>query len=281
MLLNILLSGEEDVVSSIPTQRLVFLTKNLIGCLQSDESPLGLKSEIMQTLAFILTGLSDIYGSHWEEIIKALISVFKDVNGGEEGLPLLVSSFRLFIRLETMLEGECNDDLQDTWSEQKNPLHRDLISTIGKFGKLLFQSLEFLILTKLDSSTVVHQPRDVAVNLLQRIISAIPLDKLEDISDVFPLLTAHSRAVQRTAYTLLHRYIPQTQEQVSFDVALSKTAVSLPDELLSLLIETPSMDNVLRFYGDDRTWTSIRSYLLSWKVVFDHFTNAVCSNPMS
>lgn len=128
---------------------------------------------------------------------------------------------------------------------------------------------------------MVHQPRDVAVNLLQRIISAIPLDKLEDISDVFPLLTAHSRAVQRTAYTLLHRYIPQTQEQVSFDVALSKTAVSLPDELLSLLIETPSMDNVLRFYGDDKTWTSIRSYLLSWKVVFDHFTNAVCSNPMS
>lgn len=91
---------------------------------------------------------------------------------------------------------------------------------------------------------------------------------------MFPLLTAHSRTVQRTAYTLLHRYVPQSQEQVSFDVALSKAAVSLPDELLSLLLETPSMDLVLRSYGDDRTWTGIRSYLLSWKIVFDHFTNA-------
>jgi hypothetical protein len=92
---------------------------------------------------------------------------------------------------------------------------------------------------------------------------------------VFGLLTAHSRAVQRTAYTILHRYIPQVQEQVSFDVALSKTAVSLPDELVSLLLETPTMKAVSMSWGDDKMWTSMRSYLLSWKVVFDHFSNAV------
>ncbi|KAJ6145689.1 hypothetical protein N7470_009584 [Penicillium chermesinum] len=260
VLLNILLSGEEDVVSTIPTQRLVFLTKNLLECLQSDALSLGLKAEILQTLAFVLLGLSEIYGSHWEEIIKALISIFKEVGGGEEGLPLLVSGFRLFVCLKNLLEGECNDDLQDTWSDQKTDLYEALISTIGRF----------------DSSTVYHQPRDVAVDLLRRIISTIPVENLKDVrvSAVFPLLTSHSRAVQRTAYALLHRYIPQSQEQVSFDVALSKTAVSLPDELLSLLLETPSVDTILRSYEDDKTWTSVRSYLLSWKVVFDHFTNA-------
>lgn len=92
---------------------------------------------------------------------------------------------------------------------------------------------------------------------------------------MFYLLTAHSRAVQRTAYTILHRYIPHAQEQVSFDVALSKTAVCLPDELMSLLIETPSMQAVQESSGDDKMWTSMRSYLLSWKVLFDHFSNAV------
>ena len=110
----------------------------------------------------------------------------------------------------------------------------------------------------------------------------IPIEKLEDVSEVFHLLTAHSRTVQRTAYTILHRFIPQAQEQVSFDVALSKTAVGLPDELMSLLLETPSMDMVVASYGDDKMWTAVRAYLLSWKVVFDHFTNAVrCESPKS
>lgn len=62
---------------------------------------------------------------------------------------------------------------------------------------------------------------------------------------------------------------------MSFDVALSKTAVSLPDELMSLLLETPSMQRVQASTGDDKMWTSMRSYLLSWKIVFDHFSTAV------
>ena len=128
----------------------------------------------------------------------------------------------------------------------------------------------------IDSSTTFHQPRDVAVELLRRLITTIPVDKLEDVSETFHLLTAHSRAVQRTAYTILHRYIPHCQEQVSFDVALSKTAVSLPDELVSLLLEPPTMQLISSGYGDDKMWTTIRSYLLAWQVVFDHFSNAVC-----
>ena len=131
-------------------------------------------------------------------------------------------------------------------------------------------------LTETDSTTTFHQPRDVAVELLGRLIESIPIEKLEDVSGVFGLLTVHSRSVQRTAYTILHRFIPHAQQQVSFDVALSKASVSLPDELISLLLETPTMQMVKEAYEDDKMWTTIRAYLLSWKVVFDHFTNAVC-----
>lgn len=112
--------------------------------------------------------------------------------------------------------------------------------------------------------------------MLCRFINTISVESLEDVNKLFPLLTARSRVVQRAAYTVLHRYIPNTQEQVSFDVALSKSAVKLPDELLSLLLEAPTTESISATYGEDRTWTSIRSYLLSWKVVFDHFSNAVC-----
>lgn len=61
---------------------------------------------------------------------------------------------------------------------------------------------------------------------------------------------------------------------MSFDVALSKTTVNLPDELLSLLLEAPQADLIMAT-DDEKVWLELRSYLLSWKIVFDHFSNAV------
>lgn len=127
-----------------------------------------------------------------------------------------------------------------------------------------------------DSSTAFHQPRDVAVEFLCRLIGTIPIENLENVDELFPLLAADSRVVQRTVYEVLHRYIPGIQEQVSFDVALSKTAIRLPDGLMSLLLEAPTIKSISTADNKDKMWTSIRSYLLSWKVVFDHFSNAVC-----
>lgn len=143
-LLNILLSGEENFVSTIPTQRLVFLAKHLIECLHSDMKFLGLKAEILRTLTFILPGLAEIYGSHWEESMDILSVIFKETNGGEEGLPLLFSSFRFFARLKSMAEGDSNDDLQDAWSERKTGLFNEVASTIGNFGMQSMILLEWL-----------------------------------------------------------------------------------------------------------------------------------------
>lgn len=103
----------------------------------------------------------------------------------------------------------------------------------------------------------------------------MPIENLENIGRVYPLLPAHSLVIQHAAFTLLHRYIPSVQEQVSFDVALSKSEVKLPFELISLLLGAPTMESISLSYGDDKTWADIRSYLLSWKLIFDHFSNAV------
>ncbi|RAK97481.1 ubiquitin-protein ligase RKR1 [Aspergillus ibericus CBS 121593] len=259
VLLNLLLSGEEDVAASIPTQRLVFLTKHLIQCLQAEGVSLSVKAETFQTLAVMLPNLQEIYGSHWETCMDILSTTWQETSGGDEALPALLSSFRLFARLQSLAgDEESNDDVKDAWSDRKTTLFNSLTSTLRKF----------------DSSTTFHQPRDVVVELLCRFLNVIPIDNLEDVSKFFPLLTAQSPAVQRAAYTVLHRYIPSVQEQVSFDVALSKTTVGLPDELMSLLLEAPTMEAVNAAYGDDRLWAAVRSYLLSWKVVFDHFVNA-------
>lgn len=126
-----------------------------------------------------------------------------------------------------------------------------------------------------DSSAAFHQPQNATADLLCRLIGSISIDNLDNVGEIFPLLNAQSRGIQRAAYEVLHRYIPKRQEQVSFDVALSKSTAALPDELLSLLLEPPTMEEISASYGEERTWVSLRSYLLSWKVVFDHFSNAV------
>ena len=145
-LLNILLSGEEDVVSTIPTQRLVFLTKNLIECLHSTSASLGLKSEITKTLSLILPALGEIYGSHWEECMDILSTVLRNTNGGEDALPLLVSSFKLFSRLKSISEGDSNEDVQDAWATRKGDLFTALASTIDTFGKPLQLCFKLLLI---------------------------------------------------------------------------------------------------------------------------------------
>lgn len=64
-----------------------------------------------------------------------LSSVFRNTNGGEDALPLLVSSFKLFSRLKSISEGDGNDDAQDAWAARKGGLFTALASTIDTFGK--------------------------------------------------------------------------------------------------------------------------------------------------
>lgn len=115
---------------------MVFLVKHLLQCLQSGIESCELKAEIVKTLTFVIPGIAELYGSHWVDSMEVLSAILEETNGSESGLPLLVSSFRLFARLKSMAEGEdSNDDLQDAWSEQKTGLFNKLASTIGKFGK--------------------------------------------------------------------------------------------------------------------------------------------------
>lgn len=135
-LLNILFAEDQSVAASIPTQRLVFLVKHLISCLQSDIRSYGLKAEIIQTLGFVLPCLGEIYGSHWEDIFEILSATWREIGGSEDGLLVLEPSFRLFACLKSIVENEeSNDDVKDAWSDRKTVLFNGLTSTLKKFGK--------------------------------------------------------------------------------------------------------------------------------------------------
>ena len=136
VLLNLLASEDDDVVASIPTQRLVFLVKHLLQIMESDVKSPGLQAEIIKTLTIVFPSLEELYGSHWEETMDVLGRIWRETGGEDEALPLLASSFKLFSRLRKMAEAEdCNDDLKDAWSERKAGLFKELASVLGRFGR--------------------------------------------------------------------------------------------------------------------------------------------------
>ena len=111
--------------------------------------------------------------------------------------------------------------------------------------------------------------------MISRLLTDLSISVEVNESDLYPVLASDSAALQVTAYELSHRHIPSIQEQVSVDKALSKDYVAeLPHELLSLILTAPTME-FLSETSFERTMPSpLRSYLLSWKLTFDHWQNA-------
>jgi hypothetical protein len=126
----------KEILDTIPTQRMVFLVKNLIQVLQSSSDSTSIKTEAFKALSMVLRPLSEIYGSHWTESIEALHSTWREIGGGDAGLPVLHSSLRLFAVLRDLVKSDANDDLVDTWKDSKQDLFESLISTLHKLGML-------------------------------------------------------------------------------------------------------------------------------------------------
>lgn len=279
VLLNILISGEDSVIEAVPTQRLMFLVKHVMKCLQTDDIPRGLVSSILELLTVVFPLIKDMYGSHWEETLDIIADLWSHDLASDYRLPELHFSLRLYARLMRMTrDEECNEDLKESWAEKSSRLAACMLRVLRSFDCRYPPSGRvdtFLKGTAPAFEIGLHQPRDIVVELLSRLISQLPQDSIgDDLTDYYHLLAAESTTIQRSAYGLLHWHVPAQQEQISFDAALEKKTARLPDELLSLVIDVPDLDNIFENSTEDATWIGVRRYLLSWKVIFDHFSNA-------
>lgn len=256
VLLNGLLRRSDELVSDIPQQRLVFYVQHIVKALPSASRQE--LAEMLRSLAIILPSIKEIYGSFWANTLDSLRSEdgndFSDAN-----LPKIHGSLRLFsiLKKPTMQEG--NDDLLDAWTEQR--------SSIAAYEIQLLLGLQYLE----DHS---HQPRRIVNELLCREISSLDYD-LDDPSALYPVLTSKSHSLQIAAFNLLHKHVPSRQEQKSLDKALTKDyQAQLPEELLSLVLTAPSMPELSESLFDRSMPSHLQSYLLSWLVIFDHWTGA-------
>ncbi|KAK5191026.1 hypothetical protein LTR92_009238 [Exophiala xenobiotica] len=249
-LLDLLLNGDAEPLEAIPTQRMVFLMQALVRLLDVSSENLGLETLAVKILDPVLCMTRDIYGEHWEQIIEYLNALWRREHDLDDGLPLIHASLRLYGRLKSVASAEdINEDFADAWKAGQPALEEGLLLCLQIFNIPGAQT---------------NQPRRITAEVLRRHLAQV---SARHDPKLYALLSSADNAIRGAAYDLLHRSIPAEQEQVSIDVALEKKAAHLPEELLSLLKDTPGMTHqagsVLR-----------QSYLLSWDLVFDHFTSS-------
>ncbi|KAL8967814.1 MAG: hypothetical protein Q9183_002748 [Haloplaca sp. 2 TL-2023] len=278
VLLSSILDREDflDILPSIPKQRLVFFVqhvcKHLVSLIGRDTSsetrslPTGVElvqiSNIMRVLRHFLSVLGETYGSFWEETVDVLGNMWTaDKEFSDEHLPLVHASLRMHATLLKLGTRETNDDLLDALRDREKSLGNGLVGLL------------YALQGAPDES---HQPRAIVHELLARQVTKTggSIDTNPD-GDLYAVLASQSSALQGAAYELLHRSIPKSQENVSLDKALSKDyRAKLPEELLSLILEVPTMEGLVDASFKRSMPAFLQTYLLSWHLIFDHWDGA-------
>ncbi|RMZ89542.1 hypothetical protein DV736_g3226, partial [Chaetothyriales sp. CBS 134916] len=247
-LLNILLSESADSLGAVQPQRLVFLMQNLVKLLQEPAKELHVVSEVLKLFTNLVLAIQDIYGDHWQQIFDYMASLWEQDFQLSDDLPVLHSSLRLYQKLKTLAAtDDDNEDLVDAWTATKARLDDGLLNCLQMFKH---------------PDGGINQPRQITASLLSRLLVAGDVD---DVLSLYSLMSSDEDTILETAYSLLHRTIPRLQEELSLEILLEKATAELPPELLELLADAPPMS---------ASFLETKRYLLSWHLLFDHFSTA-------
>ncbi|KAJ4992972.1 hypothetical protein SVAN01_01676 [Stagonosporopsis vannaccii] len=259
--------AQDGITESIAKQRLVFFVKHVVSWLDASHGSIEIRAEVSRALTSLLPLMSDFYGEHWGDILNTLSTAWSSTSElqstqdeGSSPIPFTYASLKLYEQLRKLTGSEDpNDDLIEAWKETEQSVAAGLIN-------LLKHSQHF--------PDEFHQPLKMVNEVLARQISKVPLQHLDSVDELYPLLYVESQPVQQTAFDVLHKHIPAAQEQISIDAALSKTTARLPEELLSLIVEAPTVAALAEVNFDRSVPLSLKGYLLSWLLVFDHLEHA-------
>lgn len=242
----------------VANNRLVFAVKQIRSWFEQGPEALSvvLATESCRALQRLLPCIGEVYGPHWDEAIEFCLSLWAHARNDdpEQRLPYIYASVKLLASLRAIEEP--NDDLVDALESHSDAIHQGMLD-----------------LLKLPGSRK-SQPQEIVDALLCREVAKIPLSYLKDLSELYGLVASDSREIQTAGFNLLHRALPIAQKEMAYDLLLEKKQAKLPDELTSLLLDAPSLEA----YPEEELIqfpTPIRSYLLSWKLVFDAYSGAV------
>jgi hypothetical protein len=256
LLLNTVLAVFDQGTLPVAQNRLIFAIQKILSWSEDAENvSWALAAEASRALQFLLPSIKDVYGSYWETAFGFCLDLWNRPARGEldERLPAFVSTLRLLSTLQRLEEP--NEDLQEALVERSKAISAGL--------------LNLLCLRRRKE----NQPWRTFDELLYRKVIKIPLQQMPDDLEAYSLVASEHRYVQLAAFEILNRVISAAQEQISVDVLLEDREATLPEELLSLLLDAPISQNI----SDEMLLQfppQIRTYLFSWQLVFAAYPKA-------
>ncbi|EFX05218.1 ring zinc finger protein [Grosmannia clavigera kw1407] len=183
--------------------------------------------------------------------LQRLLPCIKDIYG-----PHWERSIKFCVELWTRAAEEPQDSslscvqaslkLMGTLEAMEEP-NDDLADALQMYSGPKWQAMLGLLSAKRSEA---GQAQEIVDALLCRMTRKMPLDQVKETSGLYGLMASESREVQTAGFNILHRAIPAAQEELSFNVILEK-----------------------KERHGCRT-SCLRSYLLSWQLVFDAFSKA-------
>ncbi len=132
VLLNLLIKGDDDLISNVPSQRLIFLAKHLLSIPSFNQAPAGLQSELLSTLASILQPIKNLYGDFWQGVVTLVAQYLGSTIEASELAPLH-SALRLHACLISLTTGESNEDLEEELLKVKPSIETGLLGILTRF----------------------------------------------------------------------------------------------------------------------------------------------------
>ncbi|KAF4547461.1 E3 ubiquitin-protein ligase listerin-like protein [Elsinoe fawcettii] len=265
VILNLVLKAEQDLEGIVQKHRLVLLTKHLIGRLGTQgKVSTELRSEVATAIRYLSPQIRDMYGEHWGQVLNTASSILR---GGffktrlDEGRLVLVhATLRLYAAIQKLsLDAEPNEDIFDALKEYQTDLESGIVA---------------LLIEDHGSRRSNNVPLDMTEELVARHARKLQTLSDTDAENLWPQLDSSSSSFRTAAFEMLGRYIDIRQEGVSFDAALDKKIARLPEQLLSLILDAPDLDTVLSASFDAGMPSDVKTYLLSWLLVYRHFDKA-------
>lgn len=233
------------------------------------------RTEIFRAFTVVLPRIKDLYGDFWDAILSSIREAWSNQQDPKNSdIPLINTSLRLLSVLRTLAAQDSNDDLQETLADGETLVDEGLVGLVkhlqgwmSVFAKITHAHN---ICTGLSDES--DQPRMITNQLLSRQLAKLPPRAVSNPEELYQVLASDSVALQLAAYRILHDHIPKAQEQVSLDKALTKGFTArLPEELLSLVLASPTQEIFLIADLQKSMPAPLRTYLLSWKLVYDHW----------
>lgn len=243
----------EGLFLPVTANRIIFAVKQILDWAEIPRRETdSLTAESCRVLQKLLAAMKDTYGQYWESAIAVCSAVWDAAASPQPtaSLPTVHASLRLFSLLDSLKEP--NDDLEEVLSQKSAEITHSLLQLLKRKRRR------------------EDQPSLIVDELLCRMVAKRPSSEIEAPEDLYHLIASDNQLIQTAAFRILHETVSAAQDQISLDVLLEKKDAKLPDELLSLLLDPPSIHN----FSDERLVEfpfEIRGYLLSWLLVFQSY----------